>query len=299
MSLMIIRPSIKLGVTMGIVVGLTQLTKASVLPGLAIFLAIFLMKESVHLYRRLNPKLAENESLVGAFRKRFISVLVAVVTFLIVMFPYIRESKLIYGQYFYNANQNFYPWYDSWEQAKADPLYKVIRDQAPDFSSFELPSLRKYLREHTPLQIFERIRDGVQHQYFLSLRQGILFNYSYLLLFSLGFLAVFNWQGTSELLREHKYLILFMVSFLSGYFLLFSWYTVISEEPRFLLSLQIVFLFSMFVGIRVFSQRFPRMTVFREAIDTKNLINFVYTNLTLMIMVDTYFTLTVGLLIRR
>ena len=37
--------------------------------------------------------------------------------FIAVIFPYIRESKQIYGQYFYNVNTTFYIWYDSFADA--------------------------------------------------------------------------------------------------------------------------------------------------------------------------------------
>ena len=42
MSIMLIRPSIKLGVVTGIILGITHLLKASVLPGIALFIIVFL-----------------------------------------------------------------------------------------------------------------------------------------------------------------------------------------------------------------------------------------------------------------
>ena len=86
-----------------------------------------------------------------------------ILVFLLLLSPYLIESKAKYGAYFYNVNTTFYIWYDSWDEAKAGTLAAGDHLGWPDLPDEEIPSLQKYLDEHSAVEILHRFRDGVAH----------------------------------------------------------------------------------------------------------------------------------------
>jgi hypothetical protein len=99
---LLVVPSWKLGLAAGALLGLAHLTKASVLPALLLFAVIVFAKTVYELLQRRRGDAASNALALAS----------ALLAFLVVVFPYIRESKQVYGQYFYNVNSTFYIWYD-------------------------------------------------------------------------------------------------------------------------------------------------------------------------------------------
>ncbi|MCE7984836.1 MAG: hypothetical protein DYG89_26995 [Caldilinea sp. CFX5] len=130
----------------GVVAGIAHLTKASILPGLALFLAFAGLRWGWTALQCRNPA-------QGGLPQRLLShllpVLLVGVCFLLTVYPYISTSKRVFGHYFYNVNSTFYMWYDSWEEAKQGTRAHGARVGWPDMPPEEIPSLRKYLREHT------------------------------------------------------------------------------------------------------------------------------------------------------
>ena len=86
----------------------------------------------------------------------------AALAFLAFLFPYLQESREKYGSHFYNVSTTFYFWYDSWAEAKAGTLAAGDHEGYPDLPPEEIPSLEKYLREHTLEQMVERVREGAE-----------------------------------------------------------------------------------------------------------------------------------------
>jgi 4-amino-4-deoxy-L-arabinose transferase and related glycosyltransferases of PMT family len=123
----------------GAATGLAHLTKASVLPGLAIWAVAF------------------GAGVMGNWRidrwRRSATLGIVIAVFLAVVFPYIQTSKRIYDAYFYNVNSTFVMWCDSSTEAFEFLSAHGDKDQWREVPPDERPSLRKYWREHSVGQI--------------------------------------------------------------------------------------------------------------------------------------------------
>jgi hypothetical protein len=238
MSEMLAAPNWKLGVMTGLVLGIGHLTKASVLPGLALFLAWAVIRMVSMLYERLKSRSPEaggqNRPLASALLSTFLVALV----FLAVIYPYISTSKRVFGRYLYNVNSTFYIWYDSWGEAKQGTRAHGDRVGWPDMPEEEIPSLEKYVREHTLSQIVSRPLDG----FWTSLVGHCTHSYGYCKyvgIYSLAALVVvaLNLQTIRGLAGQHRFVALFVLSFFVVYLLLYSWYAPVASGRRFMLAL--------------------------------------------------------------
>jgi hypothetical protein len=105
------RPSIPIAILTGLMAGLAHLTKASILPGLVLYLIFALLKGLWVLFRqRRAGQVAPARQPASIY---FLVVPVVALVFLASVFPYIRTAKRITGHYFYNVNSTFYIWYDN------------------------------------------------------------------------------------------------------------------------------------------------------------------------------------------
>jgi len=159
--------------------------------------------------------------------------------------PYLRESKQRFGSYFYNVNSTFYMWLDSWEDAKTFSAMYDDRHQAPNIPPDQLPSPRKYLRDHTIGQVLTRLRKGISAQFSISLH-----SYGYMV-YLLGFAAVILFIARREkppilpVLKQQPYLAAFLVAYFGGYYLLYSWYEYVGRGQRFILGLFLPAIFTL------------------------------------------------------
>lgn len=152
------RNSWQLAILTGVVAGIAHLTKASILPGVALFLGFAGLKWGwAALQNRRSVGIA---GLPKVLPSHLLPVALVGVCFLITVYPYISTSKRVFGHYFYNVNSTFYMWYDSWEEAKQGTRAHGDRVGWPDMPPEAIPSLSKYLREHTNEQIVNRFVDG-------------------------------------------------------------------------------------------------------------------------------------------
>ena len=241
MCLLLVRPSSKLGITTGILLGLGHLTKASILPGFLLFVVVFGIKYlALYLWRdknSLNYEPLKNLSLVA-------------LCFLIIISPYILESKKIYGSYFYNVNSTFYMWYDSYEEAINGTIAHGDGIGWPDMPADEIPSPSKYFKEHSLADIVERVRYGLHWQVENITYQYSFFNYPIFLSAFFLLTLLLNLKVSVQLLREHWVLVLFVLGYLLAYFSLYVWYSVISSMSRFLFALYLPFVFSVFIAVK-------------------------------------------------
>ena len=237
----------------GALFALAHFTKANVLPALIVFsashcLLLFVMALNRELNRRSVSRI-----LLGA--------LIPLMTFMILLFPYFQESKINYGEYFYNVNTRIFIWFDTWDEADA------ATREAGGYGGFlqlpddEIPGLRKYLREHSADQIIERLREGIEkitgyacyikHSrhifgYCSQVALGLL-----LLLFSIPLLIRrFHWQDKSC----HIHIYCYLAAIIAIYGLGAAWYNPISggEGPRIVLILLIPFFWT--IGLIVHSK---------------------------------------------
>lgn len=236
-------PSIKLGVLTGIWLGFTQLSKAAVLPLLALFTVIFLIKETTGLIPRLRSYgyKGDHKSLLY----RCSSLLVVIVCFLIVIYPYISESKRIYGHYFYNVNSTFYIWYDSWDEVKQGTRAHGDRDGWPDMPENQIPNFRKYMREHSLNQIYQRFARGLENQFNNIGDPYTFFNYTQIYFSILVVFGLINYKSSAKLIHKSFWPLIFFLGFLFGYLLSYAWFSPLANwyTNRFTYTLFLPFLF--------------------------------------------------------
>ena len=136
----------------GLLFALAFYSKASASPGLGIFLGSYGL---LVICKQIVGELTREQ-----LRQIFVNAIAAVVAFVILLYPYIQESKEKYGAYFYNVNTLFYVWFESWEDAAMWAGSAAPRDAWPDLPDDEIPSPGKYIAEHSAGQIIERLRQG-------------------------------------------------------------------------------------------------------------------------------------------
>jgi hypothetical protein len=255
---LIVHPRFAVAAAAGLVGGIAHLTKASVLPGMILCLLCLLLRMVlVSPEESVRGKLPVTEIVRHWLHllRPFLCAGLSVTVFLLVIFPYIHTSKVRFGHYFYNVNSTFYMWYDSWDEAMAGTRAHGDRVGWPDMPPDQIPSLRKYLHDHSSLQIVARLAGGAD-----ATRKGIVkssayapFGYSaFLLLYSCSvgllmcqnrghFLCLFRAKTTAILL-------FFILSYFAAYLVLYAWYAPIASGNRFFLAL---FLPAMFLLVWV------------------------------------------------
>lgn len=133
----------------GAVAALAHLTKAAMLPIVGIAVAVLAAKGIWALRQTRDDG------------RRLLAAAVLVVTsFLAVLSPYLLENKRTFGQYFYNVNTTFYIWYDDWPQASGGTILHGDGVGWPTLPAEELPSAKRYWKEHSVGVIAKRIGDG-------------------------------------------------------------------------------------------------------------------------------------------
>ncbi|MCY3915973.1 MAG: hypothetical protein OXG49_08160 [Chloroflexi bacterium] len=221
-------------VGLGLLFALAHFTKASATPGIALYACSFAVPLLATIRNRLN-------------RQRMVEIvsqaLLPLLVFSVGLFPYFNESKERYGHYLYNVNSTFYVWYDSWGEAKFGTKAAGDREGWPDMPAEEIPSLTKYLKEHSIADIVKRFVQGAirihnnacsgSGQFGLCIHAGIGVM---ILIVSLS-LRMTGARGT--LTKEDIQSGLFASLFILGYILLYVWYAAIASGPRFILTLLI------------------------------------------------------------
>ena len=254
---LLIWPELRLAISAGVVLGLAHLTKASILPGLLLFTALFLLKTLIVAVRLLGRKSLSWQKW-RSVADRLGILAMTLICFLAVIFPYIRAMKASFGQYFYNVNTTFYIWYDSNAEAiAAEAKYHFAQAWPSQFAPDELPGPAKYFREHSPAQILERIRFGLQAQAGNLLEQFSVTNYQLSYLAILVFVFLADLRRSLRLAGEYRYAVVYSVLYFVGYLAAFVWYSPISPERRFTYGLYLPFLFSAFITLRELAKPEP------------------------------------------
>jgi hypothetical protein len=232
------RPSFALAILGGVLLGFGHLTKASVLPGVLVF-AVFYPLDA--LWRRWRERMAPYS--------RILITILLVAGYAVVIWPYISQSKEMFGSYFYNVNSTFYMWCDSWTEAKSRTGGAGDRKSFPDLPPDQLPSLSNYLKTHTVGEVIMRPIKGFS-VVFNSMKRA----YGYLgpclgyLAFAL-FLVAVKWRLVWRLVARRPVPVLALAAYFSGYYFLIAWYSQIINGNRFILGLFLPFLFTVSVVI--------------------------------------------------
>ena len=229
----------------GALFALAHLTKASAMPALLMYLSSFALM--------VISRVVRGKSGGRAAGMLCLQALSTVLILLLLLFPYLQESKERYGSHFYNVNTTFYVWYDSWEEAKAGTRAAGDRRGWPDLPDEEIPSLGKYLREHSTEQIIDRFRSGAlrlinfgcnlhrsKHRFGYCSQVGLN------LIIITCSLALIAARGHLRRASQNFHTISFVALFHVIYALSFAWYVPLTGNgPRTILSLLIPFLWTL------------------------------------------------------
>ncbi len=222
-----VRPRWWLALLAGATTGLAYLTKASILPALAIWAVVFgagaIWTLRVERWRRV-AQLA-----------------LVICSFLAVVFPYIRTSKRIYDSYFYNVNSTFVMWCDSSTESYDFLNAHGNKDQWREIPPDERPSARKYWREHSIAQIVRRIWKGSLNLATQNARAIGYYKFVIALLATITLLTIRRSKQVREVLVANPFAAIFCVLFFTAYFVLYAWYDAIVNDTRFVLSVFLPF----------------------------------------------------------
>ncbi len=239
MASMLISPSIRVGIFTGIVVALAHYAKAMILPALAIFCCIFIVKE---LWMTFVSKQFQRIHF-----QNWISLAALVLSYLVILSPYLKESKEIYGRYFYNQNSTFFIWYDDFTTARADSEEFGYGKHWPDIPPDKRPCLQNYIRDHSLQDVVNRFECGIQAQFHYAANPYNGISYPLLYGFVLIGAMIANFQSSWRAIVKYRFVVSFVALFFIAYILVFAWYTPIAGGPRFIGCLLIPFMFSIFI----------------------------------------------------
>jgi hypothetical protein len=279
------RPSLALVALTGVFAGLAYLTKASIPPGLIIFLFFLGAKGTTEWYRARQYQ--SSSELIKA-RKWLLALPVVALLFLVTVYPQIRNQKRVFGRYFYNVNSTFYIWYDSWEEVKSGTNAHGDREGWPDMPAEELPSAARYLREHTPTQIAGRFSSGIERQLHVTSHSYGYFKYVMIYLLALVVFAIWQWPQTRKILAGPPFRAMFSAALFISYFLMYAWYTSINDGNRFILGHFLPLMFALSLGL--YSYELPhKWKVSGRTVDALTIVNLFVLG---VLMVDIYLIFT-------
>lgn len=214
----------------GATMGLAHLSKASVLPALIVWIAVFAAKILWHLRKQGASQTREFWRSVGLL-------FLVIATFLAVIFPYIQTSKRIYGQYFYNVNSTFVMWCDSSSEGWNFLNEHGQKDQWRSLPPEQLPSLSKYWREHSIAQIARRLMHGSWNLVTQNAQAIGYWKFMAAFVIAGAVLSLRRSGRVRQLIAENPFAAAFCILFFCAYFVLYAWYQAVSSDTRFILSI--------------------------------------------------------------
>jgi hypothetical protein len=222
------RSSVALGAAAGLLAALAHLTKAAMLPLVAICLLAYIGTEWI-------PRFGAS----GRVRwpGRLAAGLSLAVVFLAVLSPYLANSKRMHGQYFYNLNTSALIWYDNY------PLASVaIMNYGPDGwprGPVELrPGPMRYWREHSVTEIAARFGHGLLDMLTGSYRTFWYLKFVIIYLALALLLVASAWRAFLDLVARHRSLAAFLILYAAVYLPAIAFYEPISGTgtTRFLMA---------------------------------------------------------------
>ena len=224
----------------GALAALAHLTKAAMLPLAALFLVVYASDGVIRSARarRLAPAAWQ---LTGC--------LLFAASFLVVLLPYLANSKRVHGQYFYNLNTSALIWYDNYPQASV-AILSYGPDGWPPGRRSERPGPLKYWREHTVGQILTRFENGFRDMVIASYRTFWYLKFVAIYLGGAAMLIPFCWRTVAAIMKRHAAVSAFVLLYGAVYLPAVAFYEPISGTgtTRFLLAHipPLLFVLSMF-----------------------------------------------------
>jgi hypothetical protein len=218
-------PSLGLGLLAGLLAALSHLTKAAMLPFMAVFLAVYGLRELWLLRRGMALQEARiRRTALARFSWRVVAAAVLLVSFFGVLSPYLSNSKRVFGRYFYNVNTTFYVWYDDWPQASVGTYRHGDGVGWPRMPRKEIPSFRSYLRSHTAKQIAARLGDGFAEMVTVSYRFHWYMKFVALYVVFALLLIAKNRQPFARVIRDNLAIFVFLSLYAAVYLLGIAFY---------------------------------------------------------------------------
>ena len=148
--------------------------------------------------------------------------------FLAVMFPYISNSKRVFGHYFYNVNSTFYVWYDDWPAASVGTYADGDGKGWPTTPPDQIPSAGKYLRDHSAGQIAGRFWQGFLEMFTVSYIRLWHFKVVSMYVLFAAALVVAGRRHLAAMIRADPALVTFFALYAVAYIAAVSFYQPIS-----------------------------------------------------------------------
>jgi|CXWL01.1.fsa_nt_gi hypothetical protein len=246
MSRLIERPTLFRAIVVGLLLGLTYLTKASVLLAVPVLFGVLVLRAVLS---RSNKIARAAQATASPSNQRSVKRIVgaAVVTmlvFLAVIFPYLRNNNERFGRYFYNVNTTFFVWCDSWSQAQRFAEKYAIDQHYPDALPDAIPGPQNYWRTHSMEQIGRRLAYGLKTLGRLAVESASLKYLVFLAAFA-GILSIVNPSSARNIIQHHRWSLVLSGLLCCAYVLAYSWYVVVAYGDRFILSLVPPLLFAL------------------------------------------------------
>ena len=219
---------LRLAAGAGVLAALAHLTKAALLPFVAVFLLIYIAAVVARRLRHGTLSLIREVAVPA----------VMCAAFLAVLSPYLLNSKRTFGSYFYNVNTTFYAWYDNWAEASVGTLSHGDGVAWPDMPAEQIPSAAKYWRSHTTGQIASRVAGGITDMLARSYRTYAYFKYVAWYLAMLAVVILSNTAAFTGVVRRNAALVAFLVLYGLSHLLLIAFYAPVSGTgtTRFLIA---------------------------------------------------------------
>lgn len=282
------RPGIAIAVWLGIMSGYAHLTKASILPGLILFMLVLLFGIVRRIFKGRNLSTEEFKINIRTSLNSGIYLVIIISFYLLVIFPYIKNSWYRFGSPFYNVNSTFYMWYDSWNEAKWGTNAHWDSIGWPDMPEDSIPSVSNYLSSHSTGDIIQRVTDGAK---IVISRVYQSYGYhKYILLLSVMLLVgiVLNRDRVRYEFRVASERLIFIILYFAIYFLLYFWYAPIASGNRLILAQFLPLLFILSIAVITLL----RNTFFRFRSSQNNLSTLAAIMVILMIGIDVWLVLT-------
>lgn len=284
------KPLFWIAASAGLLAGLSYLTKASVLPAVVWFVICYLILNiAVPIFKvivnKINKKLILQQSHIV---KNIVFLGAFILIFLVTVSPYIRVNKRVFGHYFYNVNSTFYIWYDSWEEVVKGTRAHGDRVGWPTMPPEEIPTGRKYLREHTLPQLLARLANG-----FIVVTTSAMGGYGYA-----PYLCIYLLICVLAIIKQYKSFVEYLnqdnnfavaislVSYFLLCFLLYVFGAAIFKGPRHPLAQYLPALFIMFYFLSKF-----RFSYYSQIIKCQINMNEIRIFVFYLLLIDLFFNM--------
>ena len=209
----------------GVAAALAHLTKAAVLPFVALIVAVMIARALIAAVR---TKAVLREGAVP---------LVFVATFLLIVGPYISTSKRLHGQYFYNLNSAVLVWYDNYGHGAA-AIQSYGPDGWPRGPRSQRPGPAKYWKEHTLEQMASRLGRGLWNMVRVSYDGYWFLKFVVAYIIAAIIVVATRPRVALDLIRDQPALALFLMAYAAVYIPAIAFYEPISGTgtARFLLA---------------------------------------------------------------